>query len=527
MDWHPPCCTGLGVTLSEGDTVSRRSLVRGLMLGGMAAAAALLLVMSPGRSPTGQAFGNEEGCAGGDDVPEAELPELGPAALPSDGSWDGQAVGAQAAAEGAVTAFEGPLADLVNEAYAASGRPLEPDVAVAIVPRARFEEIQSALGHQLEGRRVGGLTMRSGGRPAIVIPADLPAPRFIEVFQHEVGHVREMFRGEHEPELAELVQALAVARLEPRVGVHLLEKVLEIPRDSDEVTENAFGHAYALHLLAETGIDPVKAYAAMEDYDPEAAEAALKAACGCADPAGPGGYRVIAARFLEVLAEAPELSGAAEGALDGVVALLSIGLERQLGRADQSDGDAASRERAIAQLDRYLERRSEAGPYHARVVHAGIRLLRAAAKAGELGAAERLALHRRVLDINGPYAEADEPDHAYVASFANGINDGWELNDPESVAAISDLFVERHGREPEPDLLRQVAITVFGTRGLMEQRHQRQCEARPWFAAAVELGCPGGACPSEGALASLLGTAANELDLSAHCDGAEGAPTAE
>jgi len=453
----------------------------------LALVALATLLVAPEWPPTGQAFGSGEGCGGESSAPQVDLPEQVPLAGPTDGKIDVEGLVALVEAEQVAVAFSGPLADLLNETYVASGRPLEGDLGIAVVPRERFDQLQMDL---FGDRRVGGLTVHVGTKPTVVVPGDLRPVRFVEVVQHEVGHARELLVGEQEPELAEIIQSLTLARLAPRFGARLLEQLFE-PTNEMGHAPNVNGHLFALVTFADTAGDVAKAYRVMEEFDPDAALTRLREVCECTDPATPEAYRTFAEYFLVGLRSAQAFPGFDVAWVEPVAAFLAVRFEATAGRAAERDGEPAARARALEVARRFFEQHPEAGALHRRTVHLVTAMLRIEANRADLQPAERLALRRRVLDYNAPYPTTRFPmlDEAYVRTFKSAVEMALAVPSAQAVIEITDQFAAKFSEHPEAPLLREVASFIFEKRADIEQRlNEDPCAARTWYEAAAASG---------------------------------------
>jgi len=453
------------------------------------------------------------------------IDEMEPAIRDTDGSWDRAAIKAMVTEEAPVAAYEGLVADLINESYVARGMSLEEDIEFALVPEPRFLTLQEKYAKTLGDRNIDGFVVFMGEQRGFVMPANLPLHQFIEVFIHETAHMRETHFGEQEPELEEIIGALAIAELEPAVGPAMLERALEMRAEDLEVeTINSKAHMLGMHLLAKHNGDVAAAQAELvdPDFDGDAAHAGLKEVCGCDNPSEIEAYRTFAEPFIEALANRTPVTGAVEGAPEGVRAVLRVHLEMVLGQAGVQEGDADARTRAIAAVDAYLEQRDVPDVYHHWLVYRATRFLRIAAAATGVSAEEKARLHDRVLTINAAYPNEDYPDldDQYVSSFGDAIFAAMDPRVYAKVVQISDLFVERFTMTPAPlsDMFAQIGVVVFWDRAVAEHEETDVCAGKSWYEAAKALACPGGTCNEALHGADFVGSISDAVDAAAAAD---------
>jgi hypothetical protein len=391
-------------------------------------------------------------------------------------------VDALLATEDGVSSFDGALSDLVCASWSASGRPLRKTPKIQLLDEAAFKAARDShpvfKGRDVPGFIVHDPSASAGQQECIVLPTTWPAAEFVEVMQHEVGHVRQSERGEQEAELAEIVQALTTAQLHPRFGARLLEAIFDIKVG---FKPNIVGHAHALMTLAANGGDFAGAHDGLVGWSDTQGIAALKASCGCEDPLAESAYAGFARPFVDAVSGFTPVPGASAGeGLDDIQAFLRWRLAFALNEIDGDDGpyDYMS---VVDATDDYIAARDTPGLHHAWVTRLATQHLAAGATpaTGEVVAnADRLALWRRIIDLNIVYPAQDGDDDAerynqYLSAFSAAAGNAaappaGSAADPETLIYVSDTFLERHGADHADGCIRQVAAEVFMRRGTQE-----------------------------------------------------------
>ena len=438
----------------------------------------------------------------GDGMGLTGLPaEMAPAARETDGSWDSATITQRFESQQPVTSLDDPLFDLINEAYALVGRPLGEAEKVAIVGPARFRELQSVWGADLAGRDVGAFAVHSGGETGLVMPDTVPPAEFAETFWHEIGHTREAHLGEQEAELAEILDTIAVAQLEPAVALPLLERVLEVP-DKTLSAESIYttAHVLAMHLIAnhEGDMEAARAELQAEGWDAEAAHAEMKTACGCDLPSLLPDYREFAESFGEALAKTQPLAAAVPGTLVSARAMLRVHLEMLVGLAGTAEGDQTSRARVVEIVDEYLAQPDPVAPIRAWLLEKGTVVARQAASSPSVSADDKYGFYADILGFHA--GEEGEPSADYLNTYLdllNLIHDPVAANmDAARVREVGDAWAARFGLEtlPQEDM-REAIFVLLLDRGLVEAD---PCDGKQWYEAAKALtaGCDDESCAS-------------------------------
>ncbi len=438
------------------------------------------------------------GCGGGTDEGDGapyKCPEASPVIACEAGATIDSAMDVDAllASEDGVASFDGAIQELVCASWAASGRPLVQTPRLSMLPQTEFEAARDT--HPVfKGRAVPGFIVHDPGAPegqeeCIVLPTTWPAAEFVEVMQHEVGHVRQAERGEQEAELAEIVQALSTAQLHPKFGARLLEAIFDIKVGHPP---NVIGHAHALVTLTANGGDFAAAHAGLAGWTDDKGEADLKTACGCDDPQAEGRYEGFAAPFVDAISGFTAVPGAAQGeALVDIQAFLRWRLAFALNEIDGGGRDFMP---VVDATSDYILARDTPGLYHAWVTRAATQILAAAATPAEGTPPEvpvRIGHWKRIIELNATYLTQDGDDDAerfdqYLRAYSASA--GWASAaappDGATVTFMSDTFLARHGETPAGACEAQVAAEVFQRRGGFEfavNVNGGACDAEPWF----------------------------------------------
>lgn len=440
--------------------------------------------------------------AGGPYTCPADAPTMAcPAGATIESTMD---IDAQLASDAGVTEFAGPLAELLCATWEASGRPLRKTPRLQLLSDEEFTAARDT--HEVfRGRDVPGFIVHDPGAPegareCIVMPNTWPAVEFVEVVQHEVGHVLQSKKGEAEAELAEIVQALTTAQIHPRFGARLLEAIFDIKVGFEP---NVVGHAHALMTLANNGGDFAAAHAGLKEWSDAQGLADLKTACGCDDPLADSQYAGFATPFVDAIAGFTPVSAAAAGEdLLGMQAFLRWRLAFALNEIHGGGDDFMPVVDATAD---YISGRDAPGLYHSLVTRLATQILAAAATPAASTPPEtpvRLGHWKRIIELNAVYPTQDGEADAvrfdqYLRAYSAAA--GWASAaaspDAEIVRFMSDTFLARHGESPTPVCEKQVAAEVFQRRAGLEFggaigacaaedddcKKAAACASEPWF----------------------------------------------
>lgn len=401
-----------------------------------------------------------------------------------------------------VAAFDGPYKEVLCAGWQASGRPLDTTPQLVMLPRGEFNSARNSH-PEFKGRDVPGFILHNpaagpGREECIVMPTDNPPGEFVEVMQHEVGHVRQQEKGEQEAELAELVQGLALAQLNPVCGRRILEGLFDVRQagSGGGHPPNTLGHAHALMALANLSGDVAAAHAALAGWTNERGMSELKADCACEDPLSDAAYEALATRFVDSLTDFPPAPGAdADEGLADIQAFLRWRLAYALDYMREGPFDYMTTVNATKE---YVTARSGPGVYHLAIVQAVTEQLAAAASpqgADPPDVATRLVHWRDTVasSLHYPTRQGDDDDvrhDRYLRAYA--LAAGWAAAasppDEDTVEFMSDTFLARHGEAPSETCERQVAAEVFFRRGTIEFGVRDDADAaKPWFLKAQTL----------------------------------------